>query len=257
MGSSADSTRARRRSFLGRLSAGIAALFASPDEPAAAEEAHARARDQMVAEIAAMARSTGAETGRPVFAAAVMDAMRKVPRHRFVAQDQVASAYRNHPLPIGSGQTISQPYIVALTTDLIEPRKQHRVLEIGTGSGYQAAVLAELVERVHTIEILEPLAREAEARLSALGYRNVECRVGDGHRGWPEQAPYDGIVVTAAATHVPDALVQQLRPGGRMVIPVGPQYRTQNFVLVEKNAQGVVSQRVILPVMFVPMVGGP
>jgi len=186
----------------------------------------------------------------------VMDAMRKVPRHRFIPDDQAASAYRNHPLPIGRGQTISQPYIVALTTDLVEPKKHQRVLEIGTGSGYQAAVLAELVEQVYTVEILKPLARAAEARLRALGYRNVHCRVGDGHLGWPEAGPYDAIVVTAAAERIPEALVRQLKPGGRMVIPVGPQHRSQDFVLLEKDAHGAVTQRTVLPVMFVPMVGG-
>jgi len=247
---------APRRSFLGRISAGIVSLFAASDGARAAGDPHAAARQQMVAEIAAMARSTRVETGRGEFSAAVMDAMRKVPRHRFVPDDQAASAYRNHPLPIGRGQTISQPYIVALTTDLVEPRKHQRVLEIGTGSGYQAAILAELVAQVYTIEILEPLGRAAEERLRALGYRNVHCRVGDGHLGWPEAGPYDAIVVTAAAERIPEALVGQLKPGGRMVIPVGPQHRSQDFILLEKDARGVVTRKTVLQVMFVPMVGG-
>jgi len=248
---------APRRSFLGRISAGLVSYFAASNRSGAAEDAYAPARRQMVDEIAAMARSTGAETGRREFSARVMDAMRKVPRHLFVSEDQAGSAYRNHPLPIGRGQTISQPYIVALTTDLVEPRKHHRVLEIGTGSGYQAAVLAELVEQVYTIEILEPLARTAEERLRALGYRNVHCRVGDGHAGWPEAGPYDGIVVTAAAERIPETLVRQLKPGGRMAIPVGAQHRSQDFMLLEKDARGNVTRKSVLPVMFVPMVGGP
>ena len=207
----------------------------------------------MVNEIAAMARATGNETGRVEFSPLVLNAMRKVERHRFVAPDQVGSAYRNHPLPIGSGQTISQPFIVALTTDLSEPRKDHRVLEIGTGSGYQAAVLAEIVDKVYSIEIIESLAREAQQRLQALGYGNVEIRVGDGHRGLPEFAPYDDIVVTAAAQQVPDALIAQLKPGGRMVIPIGLPNRTQDLVLVRKQADGTISRRVVLQVRFVPM----
>ena len=211
----------------------------------------------MVAEIAAMARATASDTGRAQFAAAVMDAMLGVPRHEFVPPSEIDDAYRNRPLPIGRGQTISQPYIVALTTDLIQPQKHHRVLEIGTGSGYQAAVLANLVQRVYSIEIVESLAREAAGRLRILGYANVEVRHGDGHAGWPEQAPFDGIVVTAAAERVPDALLAQLKPGGRMVIPIGPQSRTQDFVLLEKRRDGSVSKRVVLPVMFVPMTGGP
>ena len=244
----------RRRTLLGTIGAAIMSLLTSRDPQAGTrDDVFARNRDQMVAEIAAMARETRRETGREQFSALVMNAMRKVERHRFVAPDQALSAYRNHPLPIGSGQTISQPYIVALTTDLIEPRKEHRVLEIGTGSGYQAAVLAEIVDKVYSVEIVEPLAREAQQRLQALGYRNVELRVGDGHRGWPEFAPYDGIVVTAAALQVPEALVAQLKPGGRMVIPVGPPNRSQDFVLIHKLADGTVSRRAVLQVRFVPM----
>ncbi len=247
----------RRRTLLGTLGAAIVSVITPRDaEGAGREDAFARQREQMVAEIAAMARETRRETGRAEFSPAVLNALRKVERHRFVSDDQAGSAYRNHPLPIGRGQTISQPYIVALTTDLIEPQKHHRVLEIGTGSGYQAAVLAELVEQVHSVEIVEPLAREAQQRLRALGYRNVEVRVGDGHLGWPEFAPYDGIVVTAAAMHVPDQLIKQLKLGARMVIPVGPQDRSQDFLLLQKNADQTVSRRVVLQVRFVPMTGG-
>ena len=249
--------RARRRTLLGTLGATIVSVF-TPRGSAGAErdETFAQRRMQMVAEIAAMARATRNETGRAEFSPVVMNAMRNVERHRFVPDDQAGSAYQNHPLPIGRGQTISQPYIVALTTDLIEPQKHHRVLEIGTGSGYQAAVLAEIVEQVHSVEIIEPLANEARQRLRALGYRNVEVHVGDGHLGWPEFAPYDGIVVTAAATHVPDELVKQLKPGARMVIPVGPQNSSQDFLLLRKNDDQSVSRRVVLQVRFVPMTGG-
>lgn len=246
---------AERRAVLGYLGAGIVTLF-SESNAAAAEDRHLRQRSQMVAEIAEMARRTGAQTGRTEFSAAVMEAMRKVPRHLFVPASELDSAYRNHPLPIGGGQTISQPYIVALTTDLVEPRKHHRVLEIGTGSGYQAAVLAELVEQVYSVEIVASLAREASERLRVLGYRNIEVQLSDGHVGWAQAAPFDAIVVTAAATHVPPALVEQLKPGGRMVIPVGPQHRVQEFMLVEKHADGTISKRVVLPVRFVPMTGG-
>jgi protein-L-isoaspartate(D-aspartate) O-methyltransferase len=227
-----------------------------PGDADGADASLANERERMVEEIAAMARETARETGHDRFSDAVMGAMRKVPRHRFVAPDQARSAYRNNPLPIGRGQTISQPYIVALTTHLIEPQKHHRVLEIGTGSGYQAAVLAELVQHVYSMEIIEALGRDAQRRLQDLGYRNVSVRIGDGHAGWPEQAPYDAIVVTAAATHIPPALVEQLKPGGRMAIPVGSQLGGQQFTLVQKGMDGAVSQRVVLPVMFVPMTGG-
>ena len=227
-----------------------------PGDADAADAAVAADRDRMVGEIERMARETARETGHPRFSDAVMAAMRRVPRHRFVDPQQARSAYRNHPLPIGRGQTISQPYIVALTTHLVEPQKHHRVLEIGTGSGYQAAVLCELVEQVYTVEIIEELGREAERRLQALGYRNVSVRIGDGHAGWPEHSPYDAIVVTAAASHVPPALVAQLKPGGRMAIPVGSQAHGQQFTLVQKAMDGSVTQRVVLPVMFVPMTGG-
>jgi protein-L-isoaspartate(D-aspartate) O-methyltransferase len=228
-----------------------------PDDAPAAEAILAAERSRMVDEIARMALETAIETGHGRFSDAVMDAMRKVPRHRFVDASQQRFAYRNHPLPIGRGQTISQPFIVALTTQLVVPQNGHRVLEIGTGSGYQAAVLSELVQHVYTVEIIETLGREAQQRLAALGYDNVSVRIGDGHAGWPEHAPYDGIVVTAAASHVPAALVAQLNPGGRMAIPVGSQLGGQQFTLVEKSADGSISERAVLPVLFVPMTGGP
>ncbi len=185
--------------------------------------------------------------------ARVLQALRDVKRHLFVPPDDVASAYDDHPLSIGHGQTISQPYIVALMTEAIDAKSGDRVLEIGTGSGYQAAVLSRLVAHVYTIEIVEALGRDATKRLRDLGYDNVTVRIGDGYRGWPEHAPFDAIVVTAAPPEIPTALVDQLADGGRMVVPVGTAF--QELLLIEKK-DGVVSQRVIAPVRFVPMVKG-
>jgi len=222
-------------------------------QPSLAQDARAAARARMVAEIAAMARETGGETGRPAFSEAVMAAMGKVPRHRFVPLLQDALAYENRPLPIGDGQTISQPYIVALMTDLLDPKPAHTVLEVGTGSGYQAAVLAELVAKVYTIEIVEPLGKRAKRVLDDLGYRNVEARVGDGYGGWPDAAPFDSIVVTAAPAAVPQSLIDQLKPGGRMVIPVGASLDVQQLLLVEKQPDGSVTTKRALPVRFVPL----
>src|SRR5256712_4780910 len=170
----------------------------------------------MVSEVDAMYAETRAETGLSSMSPAVRAALAKVERHRLVPAAQAALAYRNHPLPIGSGQTISQPYIVALSTDLLQPQPQPVVLHVGTGSGYQAAVLAEIVKQVYSIEIVETLGKTAAARLAEMGYRNIEVKIGDGYRGWPEKALFDGIVVTAAAPRVPQALVGQLKPGRRM-----------------------------------------
>jgi protein-L-isoaspartate(D-aspartate) O-methyltransferase len=185
----------------------------------------------------------------------VMAVMGRVERHRFVREGLQSEAYDNRPLPIGHGQTISQPYIVALMTDLMQTKPGHRVLELGTGSGYQAAVLTELVREVYTMEIIEPLGKEAAERLAQLGYRNVQVKVADGYYGWPEHAPFDSIIVTAAASHVPPALVRQLKPGGRMVLPVGTSFLTQHLMLIEKQADGSVMTRQILPVAFVPLTG--
>jgi protein-L-isoaspartate(D-aspartate) O-methyltransferase len=182
----------------------------------------------------------------------VKDAIARVPRHLFVPAAQQPYAYENRPLPIGHEQTISQPYIVALMTDLLKPAREDRVLEIGTGSGYQAAVLAELVRSVHTIEIVEPLAVEARERLDRLGYRNVEVRTGDGYKGWEERAPFDAIMVTAGADEVPPPLLRQLKPGGRMIIPVGPAGSVQYLTLIEKQADGSIRSRRVAPVRFVP-----
>jgi protein-L-isoaspartate(D-aspartate) O-methyltransferase len=208
----------------------------------------------MLQEIDATYADTRAETGLGAMSPRVRAAMGKVERHRLVPPAQAERAYQNRPLPIGQGQTISQPYIVALSTDLIVPEPHHVVLEVGTGSGYQAAVLAEVVQRVFTIELLGALGREAQQRLGELGYHNVQFRIGDGYQGWPERAPYDAIVVTAAAPQVPPALVAQLKPGGRMVIPVGPAGGNQELLLVTKGADGGVREKRVLPVRFVPLV---
>ncbi len=216
---------------------------------------YAAARAKMVDEIAALARDTAAETGRAAFAARVMNAMRKVERHRFVAAGDEANAYRNSPLGIGNGQTISQPYIVALMTDLLDLNGSEKVLEIGTGSGYQAAVLAELAASVYTLEIVEPLGRVAKERLAA--YCNVVTRIGDGYQGWREAAPFDAIMVTAAARDVPPALIEQLKPGGKLVIPVGAQSSHQELLLMTKAADGKTQTRKVLAVRFVPLTGGP
>ena len=213
-------------------------------------------RARLVAEIDQMYAETRAETGLAAMAPRVRAAIGKVERHRLIPQDQAHLAYRNHPLPIGHSQTISQPYIVALSTDLLAPDPAQVVLEVGTGSGYQAAVLAEIVKRVYTIEIVEPLGRAAESRLAALGYKNIEVRIGDGYKGWPEKGPFDGIVVTAAAPRVPQALVDQLKPGGRMVIPIGERWEVQQLLLIVRKADGTLEQKNVLPVRFVPLVPG-
>ncbi|MBV9190645.1 MAG: protein-L-isoaspartate(D-aspartate) O-methyltransferase [Betaproteobacteria bacterium] len=210
----------------------------------------------MLAEVEAMYADTQRETGLRGMSPAVRAAMGKVERHRLVPREQQAAAYANRPLPIGNDQTISQPYIVALSADLLAPQADHVVLEVGTGSGYQAAVLAEVVGRVYTIELIEALGRAAESRLQEMGYRNVEVRIGDGYAGWPEKAPYDGIVVTAAAPKIPPALVEQLKPGARMVIPVGADGFIQYLKLVTKRADGGYDEGEVIPVRFVPLVPG-
>jgi protein-L-isoaspartate(D-aspartate) O-methyltransferase len=225
-------------------------------EPSSAQGDRSAARARMVAEIADIARETGGETGRPKFSGPVMAAMGKVPRHRFVPIPQEAFAYDNRPLPIGDGQTISQPYIVALMTDLLDLKPSDKVLEVGTGSGYQAAVLGELAAKVYSIEIVEPLGRRAARILGDLGYRNIEVRVGDGYGGWPDAAPFDAIIVTAAPAAVPQPLIDQLKPGGRMVIPVGGSFDAQQLLLVQKQPDGSATTRRTLPVRFVPLTRG-
>jgi len=203
-----------------------------------------------------MYAETRSQTGLGAMSPAVRNALGKVERHRLVPPGEASRAYRNHPLPIGNGQTISQPYIVALSTDLLGVDKSSVVLEVGTGSGYQAAVLAEVVSRVYSIELIEPLGRAARKRLEELGYGNIEVRIGDGYAGWPERAPFDGILVTAAAPRVPQALVDQLKPGGRMVIPVGGEGEIQYLKLLTKRADGGLDEKRVLPVRFVPLVPG-
>ena len=185
--------------------------------------------------------------------ARVLAAMSKVPLHEFVPEHLADAAYEDHPLPIGYSQTISQPYIVALMTELLQLQPGAKVLEVGTGSGYQAAILAEVGAQVYSIEILEPLAKTSAKLLQRLGYVNVQVKRGDGYLGWPQHAPYDAIVVTAAADHVPPPLVEQLKPGGRLVIPVGDGQAQQSLLLVEKSVDGSVTTHDVAPVMFVPL----
>ena len=188
---------------------------------------------------------------RGVKDSSTLAAMRKVQRHKFVAPNQAVSAYGDSPLPIGYGQTISQPYIVAYMTEIIKPKSNYTVLEIGTGSGYQAAVLAEIVRKVYTVEIIDKLGREASIRLKGLGYKNIEVKIADGYDGWKEHAPFDAIVVTAAAEYIPTPLKEQLKDGGRMIIPVGSPYMTQQLMLIEKTGNKYRTTS-MMPVRFVP-----
>jgi protein-L-isoaspartate(D-aspartate) O-methyltransferase len=209
---------------------------------------------QMLTDIENEVRYTRRMIGRDALDARVMAAMAQVPRDAFVPENLRALAFENGPLPIGHGQTISQPYIVALMTDLLALQPDHTVLEIGTGSGYQTAVLSLLCRRVYTMDLIPVLVEAADRRLRRLGYTNIESRSGNGYHGWPEHAPYDSIIVTAAASHVPEALVDQLKPGGRMAIPVGQPYMAQDLMLVTKDAEGRIDTRMILAVAFVPLV---
>jgi len=209
-------------------------------------------RQQLLEEIASEARLTARQTGRSEFSKAVMGAMGRVPREAFVPGELAERAYENRPLPIGEGQTISQPFIVALMTELLDPQRDHRVLEIGTGCGYQAAILAELFGEVYSIETRSELGEDATARLAELGYGNVNVRIDDGRSGWPEAAPFEGIIVTAAAEEIPDTLLEQLARGGRMAIPVS-RGTGQQLELVSRNADGQLDTRSVLPVAFVPL----
>jgi protein-L-isoaspartate(D-aspartate) O-methyltransferase len=231
-------------------------LAAAPAAVSCADEGHSRDRAAMVRTIESEVGATADRLGIEALSRPVVEAMSRVPRHEFVRASDRDRAYANRPLPIGHGQTISQPYIVAIMTELVHPTPQSRVLEVGTGSGYQAAVLAEIVGKVYTMEIIEPLGVQARKRLQRLGYDNVEVKVGDGYYGWPEHGPYDAIVVTAAASHVPPPLVRQLKPGGRMIIPVGSSFMVQQLVMVEKDEAGEIVTRQLLPVAFVPLTGG-
>ena len=210
---------------------------------------------QLIAEIELDTRKTAGYTGRPALRVRVGDAMATVARHNFVDSYGPDAAYANRPLPIGYGQTISQPFIVALMTDLLDPEAEHVVLEIGTGSGYQAAVLATLVRHVYTIEIIPELAESAERRLTDLGYENISVKAGDGYFGWPEHAPFDGIIVTAVGPDIPSSLIDQLKVGGRMALPLGTQYSAQNLTVVTKQADGDYTTEQVLPVAFVPLTG--
>jgi protein-L-isoaspartate(D-aspartate) O-methyltransferase len=231
-------------------------LIALLGAPAVWADEYAQARQQLMEEIGASVRDTSLYLDKEALDPRVMATLARVPRHAFIPQRYRSMAYANRPLPIGHGQTISQPYIVALMTDLIKPQADQRVLEIGTGSGYQAAILAELTGQVFSIEIIEPLGKQARERLGSMGYDNVTVRIGDGYYGWEEHAPFDAIVVTAAASHIPPPLVKQLKPGGIMIIPVGSRFLTQQLVVVNKEQDGQLVTRQILPVRFVPLTGG-
>ena len=214
----------------------IAFLFAFQEDP------YRKNREEMVLQTIEK---------RGVTSEAVLTAMRKVKRHLFVSENVIANAYEDRPLPIGYGQTISQPFIVAYMTEIINPKPQYKVLEIGTGSGYQAAVLAEVVKEVYTIEIIPDLGNAASARLQKLGYNNINVKVTDGYFGWPEHGPYDAIVVTAAAEFVPPPLLEQLREGGKIIIPIGAPFMNQNLMLIEKNGKKITTKN-LMPVAFVP-----
>jgi len=222
----------------------------------AADDDYAQQREDMIRTIEGDVRATSTYLNRDTLDSRVIQAMRTVPRHLLVPVERRSKAYRNRPLPIGYGQTISQPYIVAIMTDLLHPQAEHMVLEVGTGSGYQAAILSRLVRKVYTIEIIEALGKRARDDLAELGYDNIEVRIGDGYYGWEQHAPFDSIVVTAAASHVPPPLIRQLKPGGRMIIPVGSRFLTQQLLLIIKDEDGKVTTQQILPVQFVPLTGG-
>ncbi len=234
----------------------VAPAAAGDTAPLPRADGYAAPRHEMVRVIEEIAGQAPLSPGRRALSPGVLDVMAEVPRHAFVPEALRDRAYDDRPLPIGYGQTISQPYIVALMTDLLEVDGDDVVLEVGTGSGYQAAVLAPLVKHVYTMEIVPPLADRAKGRLAAAGYANVTARTGDGYYGWPAHAPFDGIIVTAASSHIPPPLVAQLRPGARMVIPVGAPFLVQHLVLVEKDLDGKVTTRLMLPVAFVPLTGG-
>lgn len=213
--------------------------------------------ERMLADIRAEVAFTREYTGKDHLDPRVLRAMKKVPRHQFVPEQALSLSYDNHPLPIGHGQTISQPYIVALMTDLLEPQPEHVVLEIGTGSGYQSAVLSHLVKKVYSLEVIPALAHDAKERLARLGYDNVEVHTGDGYAGLPEHAPYNGIIVTAAAPEVPPPLLRQLAPGGRLVIPVGAPHQGQDLLVMERSTDGRFTEKNVLPVAFVPLTRAP
>jgi protein-L-isoaspartate(D-aspartate) O-methyltransferase len=236
------------RGIVPALILGILAVWAT------AEDDRARERHKMVDALQRMALSLGNHSGSVGFDTRVLAALRSVPRHQFVSSEVSDFAYTNRPLPIGHGQTISQPFIVALMTNLLQLKGSDRVLEIGTGSGYQAAVLSLLARDVYTVEIIAELGKTAALILSRLGYANVTTRIGDGYQGWEEHAPYDAIIVTAAPDHVPPPLIAQLKPGGRLVIPVGETI--QELIMITKASDGTTTDTRIIPVRFVPLTRG-
>lgn len=238
-----------------RLSCCVAILMGMLIAVHTSAEDWSKMRQEMVRAVEIDTYNTRHYLGKDKLSANVIKALAKVPRHLFVPESFQRDAYLNQPLPIGKGQTISQPFIVALMTDLLEVDESSKVFELGTGSGYQAAILAELVKEVYTIEIVEALGEEATKRLARLGYTNAHVRVGDGFFGWPEQAPFDGIIVTAAGIEVPPALIEQLKPEGKLVIPVGEQFGVQHLLVITKHADGSLTQKNVLPVRFVPITG--
>ncbi len=233
----------------------ITALTLITAAAATATEFSAADRDRLWALVDAQIAQLAAETGFDRLSPEVREALRTVPRERFVPVEQRRRAYLNRPLPIGHGQTISQPLIVALMTEMLGIGPGDRVLELGTGSGYQAAVLDAFGAKVFSIEIVSPLGKQARATLDEVGHGDVRTQIGDGYFGWPDEAPFDAIIVTAASDHIPPPLIRQLKPGGRMVIPVGSRYATQTLILVTRDMEGAVTTREIIPVTFVPLTG--
>jgi protein-L-isoaspartate(D-aspartate) O-methyltransferase len=231
----------------------LSLLFICEAGAADREAEMARRRAALMKEIQEDYQWTEKYTGRAQMDPKVLAAMQKVPRHRFVSESLQVEAYENRPLPIGFGQTISQPYIVAIMTELLEIKPGDKALEIGTGSGYQAAVLAELIPKVYSIEIIPQLGESAKKRLDQLGYATVKTKVADGFFGWEEAAPFDAIIITAAASYIPPPLIKQLKPGGRMLIPIGTPFSVQQLMLVTKDSEGKLTTRQILPVRFVPL----
>ncbi|MCK5188364.1 MAG: protein-L-isoaspartate(D-aspartate) O-methyltransferase [Deltaproteobacteria bacterium] len=212
-------------------------------------------REKLIEIIKQEVKNTSEYLGKDKLDKRVIDAINSVPRHKFVPFYSRLYAYKNRPLAIGHGQTISQPYIVAIMTDLLNLKPSDRVLEIGTGSGYQAAIAAQIVKEVYSIEVIEPLGLEAKKRLTQLGYNNIKTRIADGYYGWKEHAPYDAIIVTAAAGHIPPPLLKQLKPGGTMIIPVGDFMFVQKLILIQKDQKGDLTTRQIMSVRFVPLTG--
>jgi protein-L-isoaspartate(D-aspartate) O-methyltransferase len=244
-----------RTLLIGALAALVGTLALGERTAAQSADPYVAARHAMVEDIRRHVAETRAELQRNQLDSRVVEALRTVPRHEFVSRDLLRHAYDDRPLPIGYGQTISQPFMVAVMTDLLEVKPGQRVLEIGTGSGYQAAVLAQMGAQVFTMEIVPQLGDAARDRLRRLGYDKVEARVGDGYYGWADKAPFDAIIVTAAANHIPPPLLEQLKSDGRMVIPLGNPFGMQHLLTVRKDKDGRTTTRKVLPVRFVPLTG--